>query len=253
MASEKVIILTGASRGIGLAIAQYLLRGSAAHKLVLLARTEAPLLQLKEEFPGRVQVLAVDVASEEAGKKAVSLAVDSFSRLDGLIINHGTLGGLKRIADSTADDFRKGFDVNYFSAISFVVPAIPHLRKTKGRIVLNSSGAAVKGTTTWGMYGASKAALNHLAMTLAVEEPDITTVAIRPGTVATEMQRELRESTTMDPKDKARFTNLHAEGKLLRPEQPGNVIAKLAVEGDSELSGKFFSWDSEELAAYRDS
>ncbi|KAH8812962.1 short-chain dehydrogenase [Xylogone sp. PMI_703] len=251
MASEKVIIVTGASRGIGLAIAQYLLRG--AHKLVVVARTEGPLVQLKKEFPGQVEVLAVDVASDEAGRKAVSLAVDSFSRLDGLIINHGTLGNLNRIADSAADDFRKGFDVNYFSAVSFIAPAIPHLRKTKGRIILNSSGAATMGYITWGMYGASKAALNHLAMTLAAEEPDITTVAIEPGIVATEMQREIRESTTMDPEDRIKFRSLDEEGKLLRPEQPGNVIAKLTIEGDSKLSGKFFSWDSEELAAYRDS
>ncbi|RFU27646.1 hypothetical protein B7463_g8696, partial [Scytalidium lignicola] len=253
MASEKIIILTGASRGIGLAIAHYLLRKS--HKLVVIARTEGPLLELKKEYPGQVEVLVQDVADAETGEKAVSLAINSFSRLDGLIINHGTLGNVKRVADSTAEDFRSGFNVNFFSAVSFIAPAIPHLRKTKGHIILNSSGAATKAYATWGVYGSSKVALNHLAMTLAGEEPDITTISIRPGTVATEMQRELREvhNKVMEAEDAARFKNLHEEGKLLRPDQPGNVIARLVLDGDKKLSGKFLSWDSEELAAYQDS
>ena len=56
-----------------------------------------------------------------------------------------------------------------------------------------SSGAAVNAYTGWGMYGAAKAAMNHLALTLSTEEPDVTTMAIRPGVVDTEMQREIRE------------------------------------------------------------
>lgn len=148
---------------------------------------------------------------------------------------------MKRVVDSTPAEWRSGFDINFFSAISFVAPAIPHLRKTNGKIVLVSSGAAVGAYATWGIYGATKAALNHLSMTLAVEEPDITTIAIRPGTVATEMQRELREvhGTVMDAKDAAKFKSLHEDGKLLKPEQPGNVIARLALNADKSLSGKF--------------
>jgi hypothetical protein len=78
-------------------------------------------------------------------------------------------------------------------------------------------------------------------MTLAVEEPNVITISIRPGTVDTEMQRELREihHTTMDKQDAEKFATLKSSGKLLRPEQPGIVIAKLVVEAEKELSGKF--------------
>lgn len=119
--------------------------------------------------------------------------------------------------------------------------ALPSLRKTKGCIILVSSGAAVSAYAAWGAYGASKAVLNHVATTLAVEEPDVTTVSIRPGTVDTEMQRELREKhhTSMDKKDAEKFAGLKSEGKLLEPEQPGNVLARLVVGAEKSLSGKF--------------
>lgn len=69
----------------------------------------------------------------------------------------------------------------------------------------------------------------------------MTCIAIRPGVVDTEMQREIREvhGPRMQEQDVARFHKLHEEGGLLRPEQPGHVIAKLAVDGPKELSGRF--------------
>jgi NAD(P)-dependent dehydrogenase (short-subunit alcohol dehydrogenase family) len=77
-------------------------------------------------------------------------------------------------------------------------------------------------------------------MTLAVEEPDITTVSIRPGVVDTDMQVEVRRhNSVMEAKDTQKFKSLHEEGKLLKPEQPGNVMARLAVAGEKVLSGKF--------------
>lgn len=118
------------------------------------------------------------------------------------------------------------------------------LRDSHGKIILVSSGAAVSAYATWGCYGASKAVLNHLATTLAVEEPNVTTISIRPGTVDTEMQRELREihNTAMDKADAEKFASLKSTGKLLRPDQPGNVLAKLAVRAPNDLNGKFLKY-----------
>lgn len=80
-------------------------------------------------------------------------------------------------------------------------------------------------------------------MTLAVEEPNIVSVAIRPGVVDTEMQREIREthSSTMVSQDWQKFVELKSSGGLLRPDQPGNVIAKLVLDAPATLSGKFLS------------
>lgn len=83
-----------------------------------------------------------------------------------------------------------------------------------------------------------------MALSLGEEEPDVTTISIRPGMVDTEMQRELREdhATTLEPQMHSKFTTVHKEGKLLKPEQPGHVMAKLVLDGPQELSGKFLSY-----------
>lgn len=66
---------------------------------------------------------------------------------------------------------------------------------------------------------------------------------MRPGVVDTDMQVEVRgNNTVMDSKDAAKFKSLHEEGKLLKPEQPGNVIARLAVGAEKELNGKFLRY-----------
>jgi NAD(P)-dependent dehydrogenase (short-subunit alcohol dehydrogenase family) len=131
---------------------------------------------------------------------------------------------------------------------------VPYLRESQGRIIFTSSGAAESGTTSWGPYGASKAALNHLAKTLAREEKCITTVAIRPGMVDTGMQELIRgeEFKSMDEEDRLKFINAHKDGKLLPPDKPGHVMARLAVSASEELSGQFITWSDEKLAAYQD-
>lgn len=120
---------------------------------------------------------------------------------------------------------------------------MPALRKSKGTLLFTSSGAAVKGTATWGAYSASKAVLNSLARTIAVEEPDVMTLAVRPGVVDTEMQATLRDQHfgKMSQADMERFKGMRERGEMLRPEQPGNVMARCAMEGlaGRELSGEF--------------
>ncbi len=133
-----------------------------------------------------------------------------------------------------------------------------------------SSGAAQTAYTSWGAYGSSKAALNSVARHLAVEEPEITTVSISPGRVDTDMQKELREKGigAMAEKDYAGFKTAFEEGKLNKPEWPANVIAKLVLDAEPDLSGKYFryvtqssfmmavllmlsSWNAPELSMYR--
>ncbi len=95
--------------------------------------------------------------------------------------------------------------------------------------------------SAWGAYSASKAAINALARQIATEEPGITTIAVRPGVVDTDMQRELRDvhAANMEEKDNAKFRNAHQNQTLLKPEQPGYVMAKMALDPPKELSGQF--------------
>ncbi|CAN9100451.1 unnamed protein product [Alternaria alternata] len=252
---EMVVILTGASRGIGQAIAHHLL--SRNHKLVLVSRTQSALEALQSEYGSeKVAVLAGDMSDASLPEKAVALANEKWGRLDSLIINHGSLDPVKKVADTSAEEWRKGFDVNVFSAVGLIQAALPSLRKTQGRILLTSSGAATSAYQGWGCYGAGKAVLNHLALTLSVEEPSVTTISIRPGVVDTEMQRKIREvhHERMSGKDREKFSGLKSDGGLLKPEQPGYVIARLAVGGDEvkSFNGKFLSWNDESLDKFQE-
>lgn len=252
--ASKTIILTGATRGIGLAIANFLLKAPERHNIVILGRDEGALRDIESRAPSRVKPLAGDLSNLSLGQAAVDLALSAFGRVDGLIVNHGTLGEMNRIANCDPVGYQKTFDINFISAVACVKAAIPELRKSKGRVVFTSSGAALNGYSAWGAYGASKAAINHLAMTLKSEETDIVAVAIRPGTVDTDMQASLRNefAELMDPEDKAKFATLKENGNLLRPEQPGNVIARLVLHAPASFGGKFLSWNDESLKDFQD-
>ncbi|KAI9688742.1 MAG: hypothetical protein M1822_001099 [Bathelium mastoideum] len=177
-----------------------------------------------------------------------------WGRVDGLVVNHGVLDPVKRISESFVAEWKEAFDINVFGSLALIKTCLPFLKHSRGRIILCSSGAALEKYATWGAYGAAKAVLNHLTGTLAVEESDIITVAIRPGVVDTDMQRNIREKhhDKMDAKDTKKFQDLHSSGGLLKPEQPGNVMARLALEATPDLSGRFISWQDPELKAYQD-
>ena len=250
---SKVILITGASRGIGHAITKILIDAPSKHKLILASRTASPLESLAKTAPDRVFYHTGDLSDPSTIKSAIDLAITKFGRLDSLVLNHGILGNVAKIADLEILDWQTCFTTNFFSAAMAAKYAIPELRKTKGRIIITSSGAATSGTIGWGIYGATKAAQNHLALTLAQEEPEIVTVAVRPGMVDTEMQRDIREkhAGAMDQEQVKRFTKAHEDGKLVKPEQCGHVIAMLAVSAQKGLSGKFVGWNDEELKEYQ--
>ena len=115
---SKVVIVTGASRGIGLAVARHLL--AHAHNVVLVARSEAPLAALKAEFPQQVAFTTADASDHSAPPRIVGLAIATFGRLDGLVINHGMLAPMTRLVDADIDDWKKLYDINLFSALAFV-------------------------------------------------------------------------------------------------------------------------------------
>ncbi|OAA60557.1 short chain dehydrogenase reductase [Niveomyces insectorum RCEF 264] len=235
---SKVVIVTGASRGIGLAVARHLL--AHAHKVVLVARTAAPLAALKNEFPSQVEYMTVDATDFAANAKIVELALQTFGRLDGVVINHAALTPLARLADADIDEWKRLYDVNVFSTVALVKAVIPPLRAAHGRIVFTSSGAALRAYASWAAYGSSKLAGNSVVQHLAVEEPDIVSVAVGPGRVDTDMQKELREQgqAVMADKDYAGFVEAFQDGKLNPPEKPAEVIAKLALDAAADLSGQ---------------
>eukprot|EP01117_Protostelium_nocturnum_P002592 TRINITY_DN1334_c0_g1_i1.p1 TRINITY_DN1334_c0_g1~~TRINITY_DN1334_c0_g1_i1.p1 ORF type:complete len:261 (-),score=87.88 TRINITY_DN1334_c0_g1_i1:58-840(-) len=251
---STTVIVTGASRGLGLAASKILLEEFNAN-VVAVSRTpkeSLPLIQeLESKFADRFVYLSGDVSDSKTGQEAVKLALQKFKGLDGLVLNAGVVEPLQTLSNASIDEWKRAFDVNFFSLVSILKEAIPELRKSAesgrgGRVVFVSSGAATKSYQSWGAYGATKAALNHVAQTLAVEEPLLTSIALRPGVVKTEMQSVIRskgEEGGMNKEDHKVFIKLHEDGKLLEPEVPGYVMASLVIRGEKDLSGSFVSLD----------
>ncbi|KAG5918135.1 hypothetical protein E4U42_006986 [Claviceps africana] len=247
----KVIIVTGASRGLGAAVARHLLARS--HKLVLTARSPEPLERLESAHPGQVRYLAGDMTDSKMPGRLVTLAVEAFGRLDGLVLNHGLLVSQKFVHFS-APEFRDMYNVNVFSCVAMAQEAIPELRKSSGCILWVSSGAANKAYQGWSAYASSKAAINSVSTCIAFEEKDITSLTIEPGRVDTDMQAQIRShgKDIMDKTQFDSFVDAFEQGQLLKPEQPGNVMARFVADPSKELSGKNLKWNSPELVSYQD-
>ncbi|KAJ7590913.1 hypothetical protein C8J56DRAFT_783235 [Mycena floridula] len=245
---QPVILVTGASRGLGLAIVRILLNEFNA-RVIGLARSPVPiqakdLVSVQCDMQDQLTLQLVFRTDEIALTKAIN----EQGKLDAIILNAGTLDPLCRIGDETPlTAWKTHFEVNFFSLITAIKAALPALRSQTGRIVFVSSGAAVKGTAGWGPYNASKAAMNSLCRTLAEEEPNVTSIALRPGTVDTGMQLKLRDqgSQHMNTRDWEGYVAAHADKKLLAPELPAKVIAALALKAPNTLSGQFLNWNDQ--------
>ena len=190
-------IITGASRGLGLALARAL--AERGWKLVLDARGAEALEQAAAEVaaaaPGgteEVVALPGDVADDAHRRELV----DAAAQLGGpdLLVNNASLLGPSpqpRLADYPLDDFRQVYEVNVTAPLALIQAALPFLVQSPQGAILNiTSDAGVEGYEGWGGYGSSKAALEQLSKVLAAEHPALKVWWVDPGDMNTQMQQE---------------------------------------------------------------
>ena len=188
---RRVALITGASRGLGATLAEFLARQGYA--LVTTARGREPLeraAQAIEGHGGEVVAIAGDVTDDEHRRRLVAAAA-SLGGLDLLVNNASTLGAapLPGLADYPLDDLEQVFAVNVLAPLALTQLALPLLTAHRGLIVNLSSDAAVVGYPGWGGYGASKAALDLITLTLADELRGVGVVAVDPGDMRTGMHQ----------------------------------------------------------------
>ncbi|MFK0109580.1 SDR family NAD(P)-dependent oxidoreductase [Streptomyces sp. NPDC091217] len=183
-----VAIITGASKGLGRALAEAL--AARGWDLVLDARGAGALKEAAEAVAGhgtRVAALPGDVT--DAGHRAeLVAAARGLGGADLLVSNASALGAepLVRLGELPLAGLRRALEVNVVAALGLVQEALPLLRESAaGAVVAVSSDAGAEAYETWGGYGASKAALDQLAAVLGVEEPGLRVWAVDPGNMAT--------------------------------------------------------------------
>ncbi len=245
-----VILLTGASRGLGAAAAREAARRGV--HLVLNARHAERLERVAKACRAEgvtVHTVVGDIGEEATARRMVETAAEAFGRLDALIHNAGVLPPIAPIAQADLTAWETNWRVNFLAAVALLRHGIPLLRESRGRAVLVSSGAAIHAYPTWGAYCSAKAALNHLTAVLAAEEPEITALAFRPGIVDTDMQADIRTqgAGVMPPDLHAKFLAYQREGRLQPPEVVARPLIAVALYAPHAWSGRFVAYYDDEV------
>jgi NAD(P)-dependent dehydrogenase (short-subunit alcohol dehydrogenase family) len=186
--SGQVIVITGGSRGIGLATAKVLVARGA--KVALMARDESALTAAVQELGAEQAIgLATDVCRRDEIERALAVVNTRWGRIDGLINNVG-FQFARRIELTSEHELRQLLDLNFISAVFGCQCAIPFLRKAGGGRIINISSASVRHNNEFahlGVYSAAKAALDHLTAELRdeVKGDNIMVTLFSPGAVAT--------------------------------------------------------------------
>ena len=183
----KTALVTGSSRGLGLALAREL--AGLGWRLVIDAREPGALEAARAELAGKTDVVAIagDV-SDDAHRRALIAAAGS---LDLLVNNASVLGPSPQpaLAEYPLDVLERVYAVNVLAPLALIQLAVPVL-PPKGRIVNVTSDAAVEPYTGWGGYGSSKAALEQLGNVLAAEHPELLVYTVDPGDMRTQLHQE---------------------------------------------------------------
>ncbi|HEV2256938.1 MAG TPA: SDR family oxidoreductase [Streptosporangiaceae bacterium] len=193
-----IALVTGASRGLGRALAAGLAR--EGYDLILDARNAGDLDAAARDIrdataaraaPGAVTAIAGDI-TDPVHRAALARAAQAAGRLDLLVNNAGTLGAspLPALADYPVDELRAAFEVNVIAPIALTQLLLPLLRASGGAVLNITSDAAVEAYAGWGGYGAAKAALEQASNVLAAEELAVRVWWADPGDLRTDMHQQ---------------------------------------------------------------
>lgn len=196
--SNKTIVITGASRGIGEAAARHF--GTLGANVVLAARSREAIDGIADDITssgGKARAVACDVADPDAVAQLIETTNATFGRIDILVNNAGLLDPIARLTDFDPADWDKVIDVNVKGVFYAMHAAIPKMVAQGGGTIINiSSGAAYGALEGWSHYCASKAAVLSLTKSGHKEYGDqgVRVIGLSPGTVATHMQVQIKDS-----------------------------------------------------------
>lgn len=228
MLEDKVIVVTGASQGLGKALA--LAYAEQGAKVIVNSRSEdsiQPVAQEAESKGAEILAVAANVSESQDVKRLVEAAVERFGRIDVLVNNAGVLGPRVAIEEYPEDEWRRVIDANLTGPYLVSKAAIPHM--PEGASIINVvSGVSVEGRAEWGAYSVSKFGIEGLTQILAaeLEERGVRANAVDPGGMRTDM----RAAAYPEEDPTTRIT----------PEENTAVFLYLASDESSGVTGERF-------------
>ena len=238
--TDKVAIVTGASRGIGEAIAKQL--SSCGAKIILIARNSDQLVAVKETIisnGGIAESIAGDVSNLNSISEIVTNTIDKWGRID-ILVNNAGIARDNIIMRMKEDDWDSVMNINLkgcFNGIKSV--ARPMIKNKAGRIINITSVIGQIGNAGQSNYAASKAGIMGLMKSMAKElgSRNITVNAVAPGYITTDMTNELNDEVKEQMKSSIPL------GRLGTPDDVANLVCFLASDEAGYITGQTFNVD----------
>ena len=255
---NKVVIITGAAMGLGLASAQEL--ASRGASLTLVDYNEKGLKEAKKEinnqYPdSKIITVVADVSNEDAVKNYVDETLKAYGRIDGLYNNAGIEGKQAGMTEYDVKVFKKVIDINLMGVYYGMRYVIPVMKNQKyGRIVNVASVGGIRGVLNQVPYVASKHAVSGMTKNAALEygRDGINTNAIAPGAILTPMVAEaFKQVNPQDPKAaETEYAQRNPIKRLGLPYEVAKVVAFLLSEDASYVNGQTIAIDGGESNVY---
>lgn len=225
---NKVAVITGASSGIGEAIAKKL--SSENYVVVLASRSLEKLKEIQKDLKGESMVVELDVTSTESVSKAFNEISEKYSSID-ILINSAGIMPLTYLKNRHLDEWLNTIEVNVKGVLRCIYSALPHMEKQKGGHIVNIASVDGKEIFAGGaVYGASKAAVIELSKAMRMElspEYNIRVTAIEPGTVETDLRNDITDKELLDDKDYG------GDEPKLKPENIADAVFYAISQPDS--------------------
>ena len=239
--ADKVVVITGASRGIGAAAARAF--ADAGAKVALVARSEAAIATLAQDIGSNAIALPCDVASYSDVVATLAKVEEQLGPLDVLIGNAGILDPISHLAEADPEAWGATIDVNLKGVFNGMRAAMPGMiTRGAGTIITVSSGAAHGPVEAWSSYCASKAGAYMLTRCADKEARDkgLRIMGLSPGTVATDMQRDIKASG-INPVSQLDWSD------HIPPEWPAQALVWMCSPDADEFCGTDISLREDEI------
>ncbi|MCP9199595.1 SDR family oxidoreductase [Gramella sp. GC03-9] len=216
---EKVALITGASSGIGKAIAKKL--SEEKYIVVLASRSTEKLAQIQQELPFKSEVLELDVSSTESVTRGFNNIMEIYGRID-ILVNSAGIMPLTYLKNRHLDEWLSTVEVNVKGTLRCIYAVLPSMKANKGGHIVNIASVDGKEIYQGGaIYGASKAAVIELSRAMRMElspEFNIRVTAIEPGTVDTDLREDITDEELLEDKDYG------GDEPKLKPEHIANAV-----------------------------